>query len=166
LSTSADLLDGGRLPACTGGGNRHSTFISSSPDAPNGHLIRSCLCGSDPGVRDTPQSKSMQDCDACIPWVAMPMIGRAMRDQTFQEAYARVESIYGYVLMRVSPHQITAAIYREMRAIDAERHRREVSASEDSEMRQAAKRGEQFQRGGATRAEIEFWTGPSGSSVD
>ena len=88
-----------------------------------------------------------------------------MSDQTFQEAYARVESIYGYVL-RVSPHQITAAIYREMRAIDAERHRREVSASEDSEMRQAAKRGEQFQRGGATRAEIEFWAGPLGSSVD
>ena len=57
-----------------------------------------------------------------------------MSDQTFQEAYARVESIYGYV-PRVSPHQITAAIYREMRAIDAERHRTEVSASEDSEMR-------------------------------
>ena len=46
-----------------------------------------------------------------------------MSDQTFREAYARAQSSYNNNdWQALSPHQVTEAIYRELRAIDAERN--------------------------------------------
>lgn len=47
-----------------------------------------------------------------------------MSDQIFQEAYARVRARYTEdAWLAMSPRQITDAIYREIRQIDAERAR-------------------------------------------
>jgi hypothetical protein len=46
-----------------------------------------------------------------------------MSDGSFQEAYARVRSRYSdQAWIALSPRQITDAIYREIRQIDAERN--------------------------------------------
>jgi len=56
-----------------------------------------------------------------------------MTDQTFQHAYARVRSRYAAKdWLALSPRQITDAIYREIREIDAERHDRAVMAATES----------------------------------
>jgi hypothetical protein len=48
---------------------------------------------------------------------------KAMTDRTFQEAYDRAQSSYNNNdWQALSPHQVTEAIYRELRAIDAERN--------------------------------------------
>lgn len=46
-----------------------------------------------------------------------------MSDGSFQEAYARVRSRYtDHAWIALTPRQITDAIYREIRQIDAERN--------------------------------------------
>jgi hypothetical protein len=46
-----------------------------------------------------------------------------MSDRTFREAYARARSSYNNNdWQALSPHQVTEAIYRELRAIDAEKN--------------------------------------------
>jgi hypothetical protein len=46
-----------------------------------------------------------------------------MSDRTFREAYTRAQSSYDkHEWQALSPHQVTAAIYRALRAIDAERN--------------------------------------------
>jgi hypothetical protein len=50
---------------------------------------------------------------------------KAMSDRTFQEAYARARGSYNNIdWQTLSPHQLTEAIYRELRAIDAERNQK------------------------------------------
>jgi hypothetical protein len=54
---------------------------------------------------------------------------KAMSDRTFREAYARAQSSYNNNdWQALSPHQVTEAIYRELRAIDAERNQNPRSA--------------------------------------
>ncbi|MGE0420037.1 MAG: hypothetical protein AB7O80_24800 [Acetobacteraceae bacterium] len=50
-----------------------------------------------------------------------------MSDQIFQEAYARVRARYDEdTWLALNPRQVTDAIYREIRQIDAERLQRQV----------------------------------------
>jgi len=53
-----------------------------------------------------------------------PAVGQFMSDQIFLDAYARVRNAYSEeAWLALDPRQITAAIYREIRLLDAERLR-------------------------------------------
>jgi hypothetical protein len=52
-----------------------------------------------------------------------------MSDQIFQEAYARVRARYDEdTWLTLNPRQVTDAIYREIRQIDAERLQRQAGS--------------------------------------